>query len=258
MNDLAAFERRNRIIDQVRTNRRVSTRSLSDLYHVSEVTIRQDLRKLEHEGWLARIHGGARSGPRLEKELPMSVRETLNLTAKQQIAQAALSFIEDGDTILLDSSTTALQLSRLLTERQNLTVVTNNYQIPLLLSPTGNVEVIILGGAVRGDTWSVIGPLAEDFISGLRINKGFFGAAGVSLQRGLTDADAREVQIKRAMARASQRVYALIDATKFGKEAFSTTIPLERVNCFIADNIPDEFATCFNRQGIQAVVTHRE
>ena len=258
MNDLAAFERRNRIIEQLRTNQRVSTRSLSDLYHVSEVTIRHDLRTLESEGWLARIHGGAQSGPRLETELPMSVREKQNLEAKQRIAQAALAFIEDGDTIVLDSSTTALQLSRLLTERRNLTVVTNNYQIPLLLCPTGHMEIIVLGGSVRGSTWSVVGPLAEEFISGLRINKGFFGAAGISLTRGLTDADMREVQIKREMAKASQQLYALVDATKFGKEAFSTTIALERLDCVISNGIPAEFMAYFNQHETQTVITHRD
>jgi DeoR family transcriptional regulator, fructose operon transcriptional repressor len=254
MDNLVAFERRNQILDHLRTNRRASTRTLSDLFRVSEVTIRHDLQKLADGGWISRIHGGAEVGPRLEEELPMSVRETQNLPAKKRIAKTALDFVQDGDTILLDSSTTALQLTHYLKERQNLTIFTNNLRVAHLVCPVKSCEVVILGGSVRSETWSIVGPLAEEFIAGLRIDKGFFGAAGVSLERGLTDADMREVQIKRRMAEVSRQIYALVDTTKFGKEAFSTTIALERVDCLITDDLPSEFDDYLTPLGTQIVV----
>lgn len=254
MSDLAAFDRRSQILEYLRENHRASTRALSDLFGVSEVTIRLDLQKLEEEGWLARVHGGAEIGPRLQHELPMAARELQNLEAKQRIAQAAVGFIQNGDTILIDSSTTAFHLTEFLKGYQNLTVVTNNFHVARVLSPLRGLDVVILGGSVRSETWSIVGPLAEEMIAALRIDKGFFGAAGVSLRRGLTDADIREVQIKRKMAASTQQLYALVDSTKFGKEAFSTTIPLEKVDYLITDGLPPEFAEPLNRLGVDIII----
>jgi DeoR family fructose operon transcriptional repressor len=99
-----------------------------------------------------------------------------------------------------------------------------------------------------------VGPLAEDFIAKLRVDKAFFGAAGVSLQRGFTDADIREAQIKRKMAESAHEINMLVDGTKFGKEAFSTTLLLEQVDRIITDHIPPEFEDHLSQLDVHVII----
>jgi DeoR/GlpR family transcriptional regulator of sugar metabolism len=253
MNEIAAFERRNRILDRLRGAARVSTRELSDLFGVSEVTIRQDLRVLEEDRWLSRIHGGAQAGPRLQQELPMVVREHQNIDVKRNIARRAAEWVAEGDRIALDGSTTAFQLTHFLKERKDLTVVTNNFHVAHAFASSKGVETIVLGGTLRSDTWSIVGSIAEEMISLLRVDKGFFGAAGVSVERGLTDADLREAQIKRTMAESSLQVIAMVDSSKFGKESFATSVPWELIQVMISDTLPSAFAEQLGQSGIQYV-----
>lgn len=220
-------------MDSLRQSRRCSTRELSDLFGVSEVTIRQDLTLLEEEGFIERVHGGAVLTPRLQSEETRDQREVLCLEEKQRIARAAAAYVQSGDTILLDSSTTAFQMTPFLAEKRDITVVTNQFHIARVLSGVPTVTVTMIGGTLRRETWSMIGPLAEHAASRVTAKLGFFGSAGVTLTRGLTDADPREVSIKRVMAAAAERIFVLVDSSKFGRSALLQTIPLNRVSQLI-------------------------
>lgn len=236
------FERRSEIIQYLQDKKRASTQSLSQLFQVSEVTIRNDLTELEKGGWISRVHGGAEAVHRLQDEQPFAMRRALQLEEKIGIAKAAASWVKPGDTIILDSSTTAFQLALQLTEVPNLRVVTNNLHVVSTLSSCQGIEVIIVGGIVRGETASVVGPPAEEMMGNWHAHQGFFGAAGLTRQRGLTDADIREAQIKKLMVKAVDKVNVLLDASKFGKQAFSTFANLEDVDQVFTDNkIPEEY-----------------
>ncbi|MCC7446070.1 MAG: DeoR/GlpR transcriptional regulator [Anaerolineae bacterium] len=233
---MTAFERRTKILDYLQREKRASTKDLSEQFQVSEVTIRHDLAELAEQGWIARVHGGAAVVQQPEQSL--SIRETIHQAEKARIARAAVELIRPGDRLALDSSTTALQLAREIRQRPSLTgltIVTYNLQAAMTLATSPGIDVMIVGGFVRGETWSVTGPSAEAMIAGIHVNKGFFGAAGVTIQRGLTDADMREVQVKRALMRATADITVLLDSSKFGMESFSTTLKLDKVQRVITD-----------------------
>lgn len=247
----SAFDRRSSILNVVRDSKRVSTRRLSELFNVSEVTIRQDLALLEEQGWIARVHGGAESTVRLQAEETLAEREILNLQQKQRIGKAAAELVRDGDTILLDSSSTAFQMTPYLAEKSGLKVITNQFHVARVLTPVPSLHVVLLGGTLRVESWSLVGPLAEDMLSKLHASTGFFGTAGITLSRGLTDADPAEAQIKQAMARIVDRVVVLADETKFTRQAMMQTIPLDRVSRIIATTqAPQEVCASLQARGI--------
>ncbi len=241
MTTLTAFDRRTAILDYLEQHRRASTRQLSDLFGVSEVTIRSDLATLEESGHLSRQHGGAERPKPEQVEQPFELRRAQHPREKIEIARAAAATIEPGDTVILDASSTAFQLALMLKDRRNLTVVTNNVQTAAALAGSPSLEIILIGGLVRKDNWSVVGALAEEMLGKLHVTRGFFGAAGLTLDRGLTDADMREVQIKRAMIAATRHVTVLLDASKFGQQSFLTFASLADVDHLVTDAIPEAY-----------------
>ena len=179
---------------------------------------------------------------RLQDEQPFAMRQGLQLEEKIGIAKAAALLVKPGDTIILDSSTTAFQLALQLKEFTDLRVVTNNLPVVSALSVCHGIEVIIIGGIVRGETASVVGPPAEEMMANWHAHQGFFGAAGLTRQRGLTDADIREAQVKKLMVKAVDKVNILLDASKFGKQSFSTFAGVKDVDqVFTDNNIPEKF-----------------
>jgi DeoR/GlpR family transcriptional regulator of sugar metabolism len=223
---------------------------------VSKVTIRHDLAELAEHGWIARVHGGA--AVVLQNEQPLSARESQHIAEKVGVAQAAARLVTSGDRIALDSSSTAYQLALQLTRRadlNHLTIVTNNVQIAMAVAPSPGIDVLLIGGFVRAETWSAVGPTTEAMISTVHVHRGFFGAAGITLKRGLTDADIREVQVKQALMRSVDEITVLVDSSKFGTESFSTTIELQAVHRLITDShISSEYAAIIRSLGIELVV----
>ena len=249
------FDRRNEIIRHLQQQQRASTRALSELFQVSEVTIRHDLNNLEQQGWLTRVHGGAQLAPSLQGEQSFVSRQGQHVQEKTNIAQVAARLVEPGDTVILDSSTTAFQLAMQLRELTDLRVVTNNLQVAAALSPWAGIEVMLLGGIVRYETSSVVGPPVEEMLSRLNADKGFFGAAGLTVERGLTDADLREAQVKRAMVKAVGQVTVLLDSSKFGQRAFAVFATLADIDQLITDDkIPVEYKELCREAGLDLTV----
>ncbi|MCO6449878.1 MAG: DeoR/GlpR transcriptional regulator [Caldilineales bacterium] len=247
-----AFDRRSEIIRHVQNRQRVSTIELSDRFGVSEVTIRNDLRVLAGQGWIQRVHGGAELSPDFLQEQSFATRATIHSYEKESIALAAAALVRSGDTLLLDSSTTAYQLAlELAKTRTTARVVTNNLHIAMTLKDSPQLEVIILGGVIRGETASVVGQLASDMLGHLHVDKAFLSASGLSLERGLTDADIREVEVKRAMVGAAQQVIAMLDASKLGKQSFLTFARLEDIDHLLCEqDISTDFRTVLQSLGI--------
>lgn len=251
---MKSFDRRHEIIRRLQEHGRLSTYALSRQLGVSEVTIRNDLEILAEQGWVQRLHGGAELGRRVQNEQPFTVRLGDHVAEKQRLAQAAANLVQPGETILLDSSTSAYQVALLLRATAELRVVTNNLQTAAALAKNPTIEVMLLGGLVRDKTASVVGAHAVEMLTSLHADRAFVGASGLTLERGLTDVDTREVEVKRAMVRAATQVIALLDAGKFGQQAFLTFAPLDAIHVLIADGgAPEPYASALARLGIEIV-----
>lgn len=252
---MSAFDRRSAILDYLLRSQRASTRQLSELFGVSEVTIRNDLAMLEADGQLARQHGGAVAPRPLQPEQPFDWRRAQHRAEKTGIARAAARLVQPGDHLLLDASSTSYQLAFELLAHRDLVVATNNVQTAAVLVRNPAIEVVLIGGVVRGDNWSVVGMLAEEMLAGLHARHGFFGAAGLTPERGLTDADEREVQIKRAMIAAVEQVIVLLDSSKFGQQSFLTfASPVDIDHLITDDAIPQAYRELCQQQNIRLTV----
>lgn len=239
---LVAAERRQRIVDLVLERGTAVVSELSDLFNVSEVTVRADLASLARRGLLVRTHGGAMLPERQRTELTFATREVSNADLKHRIGLAAVELIENGHSVVLDASTTARQVARALRSRPSLnevTIITNGVQTALELVGLPGVSTILTGGQLRSEAVSLIGALATDLLSRVHASVGFFGAIGLTTAQGLTDVNFQEVEMKTAMAAVCERVVAVVDHTKLGKVGLATFVPLANLSLVITDNGAD-------------------
>jgi DeoR/GlpR family transcriptional regulator of sugar metabolism len=227
--------RREQILAQLSHHDRLSVGELSQQLGVSEVTIRKDLDVLESQGYLTRVHGGAVFSGRGRLELYFAAREQQNIEEKRRIAQAAAALIQPDQRIFLDASTTALQVARLIKERDNLMVVTNGLYTALELTFCEKITVIVVGGIVRRRSSSLVGGLAYELLQRLHLDIGFFGARGVTGQSGLTETDVDESQLKQRVVAASEVVVGIADSSKFGLAHFSAFALPQEIGRIITD-----------------------
>ncbi|MGD0018493.1 MAG: DeoR/GlpR family DNA-binding transcription regulator [Candidatus Limnocylindrales bacterium] len=236
--DVFARERQQHIARSVEEHGRVRVTDLAERFAVSEVTIRKDLRVLETEGRVVRAHGGALAPSRSRPERAFEVRERLQRAEKEAIGATAAALVVDGESIALDASTTALAMARHLKARggwMHLTVITNGLRIASELAGHRGITVAMPGGFVRSEALSVVGPLGSGLLEQVNIQKAFMGAAGFTLETGLSDATDEEAQIKRLIVAAASEVVALIDHTKWGRAAFATFCPTDRLTAVVTD-----------------------
>ncbi|MFX0557772.1 DeoR/GlpR family DNA-binding transcription regulator [Maribacter sp. CXY002] len=232
---MLANQRKSKIIDILKEDGSAKVVALARIFKVTEVTIRQDLEKLEEEGLIVREHGGA-----FLKDIPSQVQSmTLanqdNLDLKEAIAIKCLEFIESGDTIILDSGSTTTEIAKKLVGYTNLTVITNALNIALLLGTEPGIEVIMTGGEFKPPTLSLTGQKAADFFEGLNVQKLFLATAGISLKSGLTYPSLSDLVVKKAMIEAAQITYLVADHTKFGQNALASLGALSLIDYIITD-----------------------
>ncbi len=236
--------RQQRILDLVHERGGALVSELSDLFDVSEVTVRSDLGALASRGLVVRRYGGAALPERGPKsvELPFAVREGSNVHLKSRIGQAAAELIQDGQSVVLDASTTALQIARALRRGRRLhdvSVITNGVHTALELLDLPGVNTILTGGQLRATAVSLTGGLGADLLSKVHCSAGFFGARGLTTCQGLTDVNLQEVEMKAAMAAACARVVAVVDHTKLGQVGLATFVPVSSLALIITDDGAD-------------------
>ncbi len=236
LRDLYLEERRQRVLRLVRENGRVSVAQLSEAFGVSEVTIRNDLQALAERKLIVRTHGGAVSPNSELYELALANRLQQQVQEKDRIGEAGAAMVANGDAIILDSSSTALAIAQHLKNRQHLTIVTNSLAVAQEMLDAPGVTVVISGGRVRRDTASLVGTESLDVLCRFNIQKGFFGAHGITVEDGLTDVSADEAEVKRRLVAMCRQVIAVLDATKWGKVGLVSFAPLDRVNTVITNN----------------------
>lgn len=230
-----ASDRMNHVLELLETRDAVTVTELAHRFAVSEVTIRNDLGQLAGQGLVARIRGGARALQRGQSEVAFDVRLRVQDEAKRAIARAAAAMVGDGEAIALDSSTTAYYIALELREKQELVVVTNGLRVASALADAAGVSVIVPGGMLRLAAMSLVGDFASAVLRTTSIGKGFFGARGVNLDRGLMDLNPEEVRIKREMAEVCERVIGVFDHTKWRKKALLSFVPTQRIGAIVTD-----------------------
>ena len=253
-----ADERQAAIANLVEDRGRARVSELADEFGVSSVTIRKDLDVLADRGRVIRTHGGAIAPRAQGRDLAYDVRDRMQQREKAAIGEAAASHVADGESILIDASTTGLYLVRELMRRglgQSLTIVTNSIRLATETASRPDVVVLLMGGRVRGRSLSLVGQLGDSVLQRVNVHKAFVGAAGFSLEEGLTETTEEEAQIKRVMVAAAREVYALIDNSKWGRVASATFCRTEGLTGVFTDaDAPPEMVRALEDKGVEVMV----
>ncbi|MES2796511.1 MAG: DeoR/GlpR family DNA-binding transcription regulator [Bacteroidota bacterium] len=248
-------QRRDKILDLLKEDGSAKVVDLAKLFKVTEVTIRQDLEKLETEDLIIKEHGGAYLKNVEDQVRSFSLVHQENLDKKAIIAQKCLEFIESGDTIILDSGSTTTEIAKKLKGLKNLTVITNALNIALLLGTEPGIEVIMTGGEFKPPTLSLTGQKAADFFKGLNVQKLFLATAGISLKSGLTYPSISDIVVKKAMIDAAEVTYLVADSTKIGKSALASLGALSLIDYIITDSgIEEKHKEVFRDNEIEVIV----
>jgi DeoR/GlpR family transcriptional regulator of sugar metabolism len=244
-----------KILEWLQEEGSARVRDLSAAFAVSEATIRQDLERLEVDGYISREHGGAylRSIP--QQVQSMSLQHGQNMDKKQAIGAAAAALVSDHETIIIDSGTTTTQFAENLKTKHDLNVITNALNIALILGASPTNTVHMPAGQFKAPTLSLSGEKSAEFFVGIYAQKLFLATAGISFDAGLTYPAIGDIYVKRAMVKAASHVYLLADSTKIGRVSFSALGSVELVHTLITDNaITDEDRAAFEKRGVKVIV----
>jgi DeoR/GlpR family transcriptional regulator of sugar metabolism len=252
---MLAHQRRGKIMELLQEDGSAKVMNLAKLFKVTEVTIRQDLEKLENDGLITREHGGAYLKDMKDQVQRFSLTHQEHLDKKEIIATKCLDFIESGDTIILDSGSTTTEIAKKLKGYKNLTVITNALNIALMLGAEPGIEVIVTGGEFKPPTLSLTGQKAADFFKGLHVQKLFLATAGISLKAGLTYPSISDIVVKKAMIEAAETTYLAADSTKMGKAAFASLGALSLIDYIITDaGIEEKHKQVFHDNEIELII----
>ena len=250
-----AEQRRLKILELIQEEGSARVRDLSRIFSVTEPTIRQDLERLDGQGFIVKEHGGAflKSVPAQVKSFSLQHGE--NMDRKAAMADAAAAFVSDGDSLILDSGSTVSELAKRLVGRRGLTVVTNALNIALLLGAERGIEVLVTGGEFKPPTLSLTGEKAAGFFQNIRSSKLFLATGGISTNGDLTYPGLSDIPVKRAMIEAAAEVFLLADSTKFGRSSLAILGGLELADCLITDSgLSDENRLLCEKRGVRVVI----
>jgi len=234
---LLVEERRRLIVELVELQGRATVEELATRFGTSTVTIRADLDALVRNAAIARSHGGALPMAPATNDTPLNIKETRWHAQKLRIGLAAAKMIRDGETIILDSGSTTVEIARQIRQMkfESLTVITNALNIALELSGLPHIRVMMLGGLLRDTSYSLVGPDAEQALSKLSADKLFLGVDGLDPVVGVTTPDPLEATLNALMIRVSRETIAVFDASKLGQRSLSVITPVQHLHRVITD-----------------------
>lgn len=236
-------ERWQAILKLLEDHNSISVAQLCEALGVSDMTIRRDLREMDSEGLLRRVHGGAVKVTRRSFEPPFALRQNELQEIKQRIGRKAAALIQDGDSIALDVGTTTLAVACALQGLHNLTVLTASlpiaYEISNRYALETDIRLIVTGGVVRRYEHSMVGYFAERIYEGMHVDKAFIGVGGINLTQGLTEYNLEDAAVKRVLLANSDQVIVVADGSKFNHRAFATFAPLTEVDVVVTDRSAD-------------------
>ncbi len=239
---MLASQRRAAILAIVGQHGAARVSELVEQLGVSDMTVRRDIERLDGEGLLERVHGGAvASSPRAADEPGFTAKSTLMTAEKQAIAHEAARLVQPGATIGISAGTTTYELARAVRDIAQLTVVTNSVPVAQLLHESQSANhVVVLTGGVRTPSDALVGPVAVTALGGLHVDRLFLGAHGIDRGAGLTTPNLVEAETNRALVRSARTVCVLADHTKVGLVGLSTFMDLVDVDTLVTDcGLPD-------------------
>ena len=247
-------ERRQQISALVRQHGSVQVAPLAEQFGVSMQTIRKDLHYLARRGIAERSYGGAilASSVNVIAEPGVEAKRTINIDEKARIGQLAAAMVAPGESVVLDSGTTALQVARHLPDHDDITVLTNDLDILAALARKQRINVVALGGTLRRKNLALYGAHALEALDNLHVDKLFLGVDGFDVERGITTHFEPEALLNRKMVRAARQVIAITDQTKFGRICLHRIIDLAQVDDLVIDGpLPAALASAAERLGIR-------
>jgi DeoR/GlpR family transcriptional regulator of sugar metabolism len=246
-------QRRQIVLELVRTKGFASLPELAEELKVSESTIRRDLDYLEDAGAAKRTHGGVFYTGTAPKLPHFEEKQPANWEKKRAIAQRAAELIENGDTLLLDGGTTAYEVARLLVGRP-LQIVTNSLPVANLFASDANTDLVLLGGYVYPRTGVSLGPYANEMLTHLNVRKTVLSVAGIN-ERGFYNSNLLLVETERAMMQAADEVIVVADSTKFGRQSLAHLAPLNEAHHLVVDaEIDSQWKTRIEQAGVELLI----
>lgn len=235
MSSLLPAEREQLIITFLQTNKKATIHALATEFNVHEATIRRDLNKLEQYNQIKRTHGGVvLNNTEVWDELNFDDRETSYYHEKVAIGQHAVTFVEDNDTLFIDSGSTTIHFARALTQKHNLTIITNDIHIATILKSSSN-QVIVTGGVLYKDNYLLNGMITNEILQRFNPNKLFLATPALDLEKGVTHFNDALAATKIQMVKQAKEVYVLTDSSKFDKVSFYHVCPTSKVDVLITD-----------------------
>ena len=248
-------ERRRAILDLIKREGRVLVADIAAQFDTSQVTIRKDLEVLHSQGLVHRTHGGAlpsRDGALADPTL--REKEKLHRKEKLRIAEAAARMVQEGQVVILDSGTTTSAIAHELRSFRNLTIVTNAVNIAAQLGGA-EIEVILTGGTLRRNSFSLVGPIAESTLRGLNADLLFLGVDGFDVEYGLSTPNLLEASVNRVMVEVSKVTVAVCDGSKFGRRSLSLIAAPGALHHVITDrNAPKADVKILKKAGIEVTL----
>lgn len=232
------FERQQRILEELKKGT-VYIDQLAEMLGVSEITIRRDLKRLEEDGLINRLHGGAAIPVDTTRETTMDHREGLYTKEKDRIGQYAASLVEDGDVIFIDSGTTTKAILKHLHKHKEIQIVTNGFK-NIEEGIRYDLPVTLIGGELKKETYAFIGPITRKVIDMYYFDKCFLGANGIDKEFGLSNADPNESLIKEQVIHRSRESYIVSDHSKFHANSTFTFASLADVS-ILTDAMPEGY-----------------
>lgn len=250
-------QRRRKILELIQEEGSAKVAVLKDLFSVTEPTIRQDLDKLEEEGYVVRQHGGAYLKTIPNQVRSMSLQHSQNMEKKAKLGEKALEYIDDGDSIILDAGTTITEIASRMDGFSNLNVITNALNIALTLGSRFNMHVMLTGGEFKPPTLSVTGESAAKFFDNTIVAaKLFLAATGISDDGIITYPGLSDIPVKKAMIGAAKEVFLVVDSTKMGKVSFAALGNIDMVHHVITNpDIDKKYIDMFAARGVDVILS---
>ena len=254
MNSSSAKERRALILRMLEQQEEVQVTELSNLTGISEVTIRKDLTILQNRHLLLRTRGGAMRKPieNQSEDTTIAKKRMFNFKEKERIGEEAVKLIKEGDLIMLDSGTTTLEVARHLDKFQHLRIITNAMNIATELMNYKRFDVVLLGGNVRVNSHSMVGPLALSVLRNFSRYKLFLGVDSFSIENGVSTPNLEEALLNQLMIQQADKVIAVFDSSKFTQRSFVHIADAKELDCIITDRaLPTGMTAKLRAAGIE-------
>lgn len=232
----STVERRKKILNMLEKNGQVFVHELSEEFDVSEVTIRNDLELFESKKLLIRSRGGAMKYENsVGMDFQLSDKDKINYAEKIRIGKKAAALVNPGETIILDSGTTTMEIAKNLSPDDAINVITNAFNIANQLINSPNINIIVPGGTLRKNSHSLVGPLAEKSIRNFYVDKVFLGVDGFDTAQGAFTPNIEEASLNQIMIEISKEVILVADSSKFKRRSLAFICPVNKIDIVVTD-----------------------